>query len=239
MRPMTASRARRTAVLTGALATMIPLAVQPATAQTPDGAGAAPAPTATAAAAAPAKAKTTLKVRHARKSVTAGRSLLVRGTLTPARAGRTVVLRAQKGGRWVTVDADKTSKGGAYRLSARMARPGTMNARVVFTGDRTGLQSRRSLGRVHVFRRAFASWYGPGLYGNKLGCGGRLYPGTVGVAHKTLPCGTKLTLRHGSRTVRTSVIDRGPYVGGREFDLTQATKQRLGFGSTGYVLSTR
>jgi rare lipoprotein A (peptidoglycan hydrolase) len=55
------------------------------------------------------------------------------------------------------------------------------------------------------------------------------------VAHKSLPCGTRLTLRKGSRIVRARVIDRGPYVGAREFDLTAATKQRLGFGSTGTV----
>ena len=88
-------------------------------------------------------------------------------------------------------------------------------------------------------QKGVASWYGPGLYGNKLGCGGTLTPGTVGVAHKSLPCGATLTLRHRGNVVRTRVIDRGPYVGGREFDLTAATKQRLEFGSTGYVLTTR
>ena len=85
----------------------------------------------------------------------------------------------------------------------------------------------------------FASWYGPGLYGNKLACGGRLSPGTVGVAHKTLPCGTKVTLRNKGRTLNTKVIDRGPYVGGRYYDLTAAAKQKLGFGSTGTVWSTK
>ena len=35
------------------------------------------------------------------------------------------------------------------------------------------------------------------------------------------------------------VVDRGPYVGGREFDLTAATKSRLGFGSTGNILVDR
>jgi rare lipoprotein A (peptidoglycan hydrolase) len=57
----------------------------------------------------------------------------------------------------------------------------------------------------------------------------------VGVAHKTLPCGTRLALRRGGRVVHARVIDRGPYVGAREFDLTAATKRRLGFGSTGTV----
>jgi rare lipoprotein A len=39
--------------------------------------------------------------------------------------------------------------------------------------------------------------------------------------------------------VSARVIDRGPYASGREFDLTGATKARLGFGSTGTVLSSR
>jgi rare lipoprotein A len=77
------------------------------------------------------------------------------------------------------------------------------------------------------------------LYGNPLGCGGTLGVGTLGVAHKTLPCGTKVTLRRGSRSVRVRVIDRGPYVGGREYDLTAATAQRLGFSGYGPVLVTR
>jgi rare lipoprotein A len=88
---------------------------------------------------------------------------------------------------------------------------------------------------MNVYRRANASWYGPGLYGNNLACGGRLSAATRGVAHKTLPCGTRVTLRKGDRIVRTRVIDRGPFTAGREFDLTAAVRQSLGFGSTGTV----
>jgi rare lipoprotein A (peptidoglycan hydrolase) len=72
-----------------------------------------------------------------------------------------------------------------------------------------------------------------------LACGGRLQAGTLGVANKTLPCGTKVTLHYHGRTVRVPVIDRGPYAGAREFDLTAATKAKLRFGSTGVVMSTR
>jgi Lipoproteins len=96
--------------------------------------------------------------------------------------------------------------------------------------------SRRVIGRLNVYRRTSVSWYGPGLYGNKLSCGGTLTPGTLGVAHKTLPCGTRVTLRRGNRVIRVPVVDRGPYVGGREFDLTSATRARLGFGGVGSVL---
>ncbi len=61
----------------------------------------------------------------------------------------------------------------------------------------------------------------------------------MGVANKTLPCGSQVTLRYGDRTLSVRVIDRGPYVAGREFDLTEATKRALGFGDTGEVWSTR
>ena len=86
---------------------------------------------------------------------------------------------------------------------------------------------------------ALASWYGPGLYGGHLACGGTLGPGTLGVANKSLPCGTRVTLRYHGREVTVPVIDRGPYVGGREWDLTGATARRLGFDGVGVVWSTK
>ena len=59
--------------------------------------------------------------------------------------------------------------------------------------------------------------------------------GTLGVAHKSLPCGTRVTFRYRGRSVTVPVVDRGPFVGGREWDLTSATKQRLGFGNLGRI----
>lgn len=75
---------------------------------------------------------------------------------------------------------------------------------------------------------AQASWYGPGLYGNGMACGGTLETSTLGVANKTLACGTMVTICYHS-CIRVPVVDRGPYVAGREFDLTGATAWRLGF----------
>jgi rare lipoprotein A len=102
-----------------------------------------------------------------------------------------------------------------------------------------GPAGKQGLGRLNVYRRALASWYGPGLYGMRTGCGGNLGTSQLGVAHKTLPCGTKVTLRHHGRVVRVPVIDRGPYSGAREFDLTAATARRLKFKGYGTILSTR
>jgi rare lipoprotein A len=96
-------------------------------------------------------------------------------------------------------------------------------------------RGRRHAGHLNVFRWAEASWYGPGLYGGHLACGGTLEPGTLGVANKVLPCGTPVTLRHHGHTIRVAVVDRGPYVAGREFDLTAATAQRIGFSGHGPV----
>ena len=92
---------------------------------------------------------------------------------------------------------------------------------------------------MSVYRSSAASWYGPGFYGNRTACGQTLGRGTLGVAHKSLPCGTRVTLRYKGRTVVAPVIDRGPYAGNREWDLTGATKRALGFPSTGSVWSTR
>lgn len=82
-------------------------------------------------------------------------------------------------------------------------------------------------------RLAETSWYGPGLYGNGVACGGTLRPSTIGVAHKTLPCGTKITFAYHGHYIQAKVIDRGPYIKGRTFDLTKATSDALGVTSAG------
>lgn len=84
------------------------------------------------------------------------------------------------------------------------------------------------------FRFAMASYYGPGLFGNALGCGGTLTTKTMGVAHKTLACGTVLDVCE-RRCATVRVVDRGPYVAGREVDLTMATASVIGFSGVGLV----
>ena len=75
------------------------------------------------------------------------------------------------------------------------------------------------------------SSYGPGLYGNPTASGAKLTPTTIGVANKTLPLGTKVRITDPKtgRSVTAPVIDRGPYHGNREYDLTTATTKQLGY----------
>jgi hypothetical protein len=82
-------------------------------------------------------------------------------------------------------------------------------------------------------RVAGASWYGPGMYGNKTACGQTLRPNTVGVAHKKLPCGTIVKFVFHGHSLVTEVIDRGPYIRGRAWDLTTAASEALDFKDVG------
>jgi hypothetical protein len=177
-----------------------------------------------------------LRTARTRLHVMPGRRALVRGVLGGAGAGERVALQRRAGRVWKTIARARTNRRGAFSLRYTPRGVGSAVVRVRFAGDRDLGGARKRVGRLNIYRRALASWYGPGFYGNQLGCGGRLGYNQLGVAHKSLPCGTKVTLRHGGRTVRVRVIDRGPYVGAREFDLTRATKDRLRFGGTGTVL---
>ena len=83
------------------------------------------------------------------------------------------------------------------------------------------------------WHQSIASFYDD--YGGPLACGGTLKPDQLGVAHKSLRCGTVVTFRYGNRAIRVPVIDRGPYITGREWDFTGATAAALKFPGLGIV----
>lgn len=132
-----------------------------------------------------------------------------------------------------------TGDGGGFGIRWRPPGTGTYTLRALTGKNRLAYGGGSPVRRVTVYRRAYASWYGPGLYGNRTACGQTLVPGMMGVAHKTMPCGTRLTLRYGGRSVQVKVIDRGPFAGNREFDLTEAVKDRLRFPDVGVVLTNK
>jgi rare lipoprotein A len=88
---------------------------------------------------------------------------------------------------------------------------------------------------VNVYRRGVASWYAP--VGATTACGVVVAKDTIGVAHRTLPCGTPVLLYYRGRTLVAPVIDRGPYVHGRTWDLTLPTFRALGGGSGAGLLT--
>jgi rare lipoprotein A (peptidoglycan hydrolase) len=77
-----------------------------------------------------------------------------------------------------------------------------------------------------------AAPYGPTPGHTRTACGDALTSTTLGIAHPVLPCGVKIYVRFRGREVLTQVIDRGPTVPGRDFDITKALADRLGLHGT-------
>ncbi len=184
----------------------------------------------------PERVKSHISLHLSGHTVLSGNGVAVHGKVRPRGRHRVkLVFRGPDAG----VVRTSTKANGTFALRWSPDRTGDYAVRAFGVhGPRTS-GSGSVARRLTSYRYAGASYYGPGLYGNGVACGGTLMPGTMGVAHKTLPCGTRVKLRYQGRTVTVPVIDRGPYVAGRDYDLTEATKLRLGFPGVGTVLANR
>jgi hypothetical protein len=81
------------------------------------------------------------------------------------------------------------------------------------------------------------SWYGPGFFGSGTACGQTFTRTIMGVAHRSLPCGTLVTFRNpaNGRQITVPVIDRGPYVAGRTWDMSRGLCAYLDHCFTGSI----
>lgn len=182
------------------------------------------------------RARSHVSLHLSRHAVLEGRGLVVHGKVRPNGHRRVkIVFRGAGGGvRGVTTGAN-----GTFALRWTPGRSGVYRVRAFAVHDVAARASRSVGRRLTAYRLAGASYYGPGLYGDGVACGGTLTPSTMGVANRALPCGTPVKLRYRGRSVTVPVIDRGPYVAGREYDLTTAVKRRLGFPGVGTLLADR
>jgi hypothetical protein len=161
--------------------------------------------------------------------------VLVHGTADPAVAGRQVKLQLQdpRTLAWKKVTGARVNRDGTFTERWKPRRAGRFALRAVLRGASTPLT-------VTVYRPALATWYGPGFWGNETACGIVLTPDLLGVAHRTLPCGTPVAIEYQGRSLVVPVIDRGPYgVAGADWDLTQATAFTLGMSETETVGALR
>jgi rare lipoprotein A len=170
--------------------------------------------------------------RHAAAVLSSG-PVHVGGKLLPASPGRRVRLQGHDAHGWHTLSTARTGARGDYRLSVAPADADGRRLRMVFAGDGDNAQAVRPAGRLTVLHPALASWYDDA--GNTA-CG---FHAGLGVANRSLPCGTRVMLRYGGRTVTAVVDDRGPYAGGRDWDLNQNTASALGFDGVGTVWSSQ
>lgn len=150
----------------------------------------------------------------------------------PGKAGEVIEIQRsghQTGWRWAntvhaTIDSD-----GSFTATWPANHIGrfAMRAKVVSRGSASSASVTPALTST-VYRPSKASWYGPGMYGKRTACGQKLTRTTIGVANKRLPCGMRVAIYYAGQTLTVPVIDHGPYVKGRDWDLTAATAQLLG-----------
>jgi rare lipoprotein A len=163
-----------------------------------------------------------------------GMQVTFNGSL-PGAAGRTVAVQRQdpKLG-WVTIAGATAAPDGSFSAVWTVDRVGLFATRAVLSGEgavqATSTQS--PLVTVTGYRAAKATFFGPGLYGRRTACGQVLSRRLLGVAHRTLPCGTPVELYLRGRAITVPVIDRGPFGNGAHYDVTSAAAERLGLTQT-------
>lgn len=169
--------------------------------------------------------------------------LVARGTM-PRGAGRRVVLQRLDPARgWRNVARARIRSTDRFSVRWKANRMGRISLRAILAGRRGAAASSSGgpIAKVMVYRKAMATWYGPGFFGQETACGQTLAPDMHGVAHKKLPCGTLVAITYAGREIVVPVIDRGPFHDGFSWDLTQATADALGFttgagaGEIGYA----
>jgi rare lipoprotein A len=156
--------------------------------------------------------------------------LRISGT-APRGAGTVTIQRRDPLAGWLPATAAAIGPDGGFVAIWRPNRVGPLQLRAV-----TGLSAAAAANddpsapqlSISVYRPGIASWYGPTGPDQTTACGVPLDDTTLGVAHRTLPCGTPVAFYYEGRTITVPVIDRGPFVKGRSWDLTQAAFDALG-----------
>ncbi len=86
--------------------------------------------------------------------------------------------------------------------------------------------------KTKVHKSGIATWFGPGFYGQATACGQTLTPAVVGVANRTLPCGTLVKVTYKGHALVVPVLDRGPYANHADWDLTAGAALALDITET-------
>jgi hypothetical protein len=173
-----------------------------------------------------------------------GGTLRFRGTLSSSRPGDTVVVQRLDPRRgWQTTATTTVAPDGSFLAAWRADRAGRTTVRAVHgdTGTATAAQAATTAPTrsLTVYRPAVATWYGPGFYGRRTACGQKMSRRLLGVAHRTLRCGTLVEVFYGGRAITVPVVDRGPFRRGTTWDLTSAAARALGVRQTTTVGTVR
>jgi len=170
-----------------------------------------------------------------------GDMLNFHGTTAPVDPGATVLIQTEAAGAttWTTLATATVNRHGAFLASWKTNVTGHLTVRAIIAGGAGANQAQGAAapessqtGQVAVYTAAIATYFGPGLYGRQTACGETLTPNLIGVANRTLPCGTNVEVNWDGKTLVVPVVDRGPYANGADWDLTAGTAAALGITET-------
>jgi len=156
----------------------------------------------------------------------------------PSAAGKGVVVQRQvRSGDWVQTATATADANGNFSAVWHANTAGLFPVRAIAADDpgsaplaavsTTSPVDALSAPQMMVYTPTIATWYGPGFFGRKMACGHTLTQRTLGVANRTLPCGTQVALAYGGRKIIVPVVDRGPYANHAHWDLTYRTAKIL------------
>jgi rare lipoprotein A (peptidoglycan hydrolase) len=192
-------------------------------------------------------------------SGTQGRPLTLSGNASAADAGQVIDLESSKTGQdsWSQVATATIASNGTFSARWTPGANGQLDLRAVLapqvtSDDATSASGAAGLSSgagsaaaasdpstsaltILIFKNAVATLYGPGFWGHRTACGQRLTRATLGVASRTLKCGTEVAVLYRGREITVPVIDRGPFANGASWDLTMATAKALGIRETATV----
>jgi hypothetical protein len=195
-------------------------------------------------------------------SGTQGQPLTITGDAPTSDAGAAIYIQSGKPGQsnWIQVASATIAADGSFvarwtpatsaqvALRAVLAPAGTVTAGSGSgSGGSSGLSGSggsasaasgelaTSALTIPIFKDSRATLYGPGFWGHHTACGQKLTRATLGVASRTLKCGTRVTVLYRGRETTVRVIDRGPFANGASWDLTMATAKALGIKETATI----
>ncbi len=168
------------------------------------------------------------------KGAFAGRQTTVNGHIDDYTGSVSITARRGGKGDFLPLGTARADAQGDFTFTWKPGKSGLYSLRLTPTGSAATSVAPASAS-LSVYRRQKATWYGPGFYGTRTACGQKLTKRTLGVAHKTLPCGTKVEFFLRGKRITVPVIDRGPYANAAVWDLTLTAMRRLGSSSTEFV----
>jgi hypothetical protein len=178
-------------------------------------------------------------------STVLGHALAISGNAPSGDARRSVAIQRldPRSGAWVPVAFTHTDSRGGFQAGWRTSTAGRIPLRAVVFGASAASRGGRAsaagdssgAAQITVYRPSVATYFGPGFYGQKTACGQTMTTSLVGVANRTLPCGTLVEVSYGGRRLTVPVIDRGPYANGADWDLTSGAADALGITETVHI----